>query len=136
MSDPVLPTVCPYLYYREAGAAIEWLAKGFGFDVALKREGPGGQVFHAELRLGDGFVFVGPGMAPFGTVPVADRDAVHAATHVYVDDVDAHCARARSAGATIRSEPADMPWGDRMYAAEDLEGQRWIFSQRGSPASA
>ena len=53
----------------------------------------------------------------------------------YVDDVDAHCARARSAGAEIVSEPKDTDygddyWQDRGYEAVDLEGHHWWFYQR------
>jgi len=45
-----------------------------------------------------------------------------------VDDVDAHCRRARAAGASIESEPEDKEWGHRMYAASDPEGHRWYFA--------
>jgi uncharacterized glyoxalase superfamily protein PhnB len=47
-----------------------------------------------------------------------------------VDDLDAHFERAKAAGATILSEPEDVPEaGIRHYRAEDLEGHRWMFSQ-------
>ena len=49
---------------------------------------------------------------------------------MYVDDVDAHCERARAAGAEIVGEPADQPYGDRRYEAHDPEGQAWFFAQR------
>ena len=49
---------------------------------------------------------------------------------VYVDDVDAHFAQAREAGATIATEPEDQPHGARTYRATDPEGHRWIFSQQ------
>lgn len=54
---------------------------------------------------------------------------------VYVDDVDAHCARARAEGATIVDEPAlhdygEEYWADRSYGAVDPEGHLWWFSQR------
>jgi uncharacterized glyoxalase superfamily protein PhnB len=45
-----------------------------------------------------------------------------------VDDVDAHWARARDAGATLVGEPDDQPYGERTYRALDPEGHRWIFS--------
>jgi uncharacterized glyoxalase superfamily protein PhnB len=53
-----------------------------------------------------------------------------------VDDVDAHHARARAAGATIAAPPEDQPYGDRSYRAVDPEGHRWIFAgpARESPA--
>jgi uncharacterized glyoxalase superfamily protein PhnB len=43
-------------------------------------------------------------------------------------DVDAHCARARAAEATIVAEPEDQFYGDRTYRAVDLEGHVWTFS--------
>ena len=54
---------------------------------------------------------------------------------VYVDDVDAHCACARAAGARILQEPTTNDHGDdysvdRSYSAEDLEGHRWWFMHR------
>ena len=54
---------------------------------------------------------------------------------VYVDDADAHCARARAAGAVITVEPATQDYGegywvDRSYEARDLEGHHWWFVQR------
>ena len=54
---------------------------------------------------------------------------------LYVDDVDAHCAQARAAGATIVDEPSvhdygEDYWADRSYGALDPEGHIWWFSQR------
>jgi uncharacterized glyoxalase superfamily protein PhnB len=54
---------------------------------------------------------------------------------VFVDDVDAHCARARELGATIVAEPKSSDygedyWEDRSYEAVDLEGHHWWFCQR------
>jgi PhnB protein len=49
---------------------------------------------------------------------------------VYVKDVGAHYEQARKAGATILSELEDGSDGKR-YRAEDLEGHRWMFLQRG-----
>jgi len=47
---------------------------------------------------------------------------------VHVDDVDAHFARAKAAGAMILSDLEEAPYG-RLYRAEDLEGHRWMFIQ-------
>ena len=56
--------------------------------------------------------------------------AGRAQIQVYVDDVDAHYAQAKAAGAEIRKELADMPYGDRRYDAYDAEGHLWMFSTR------
>jgi uncharacterized glyoxalase superfamily protein PhnB len=51
---------------------------------------------------------------------------------IYVDHIDQHFERAKAAGATILSEIEDGPPG-RRYRAEDLEGHRWFFIERGEP---
>ena len=43
------------------------------------------------------------------------------------DDIDAHCAHARDAGASILQEPQTQFYGDRTYRARDLEGHIWTF---------
>jgi len=43
------------------------------------------------------------------------------------EDIDAHCARARAAGAEIIAEPETQFYGDRTYRARDLEGHIWTF---------
>jgi uncharacterized glyoxalase superfamily protein PhnB len=55
-----------------------------------------------------------------------------------VDDVDAHCARARAAGAIVLNEPEDQPYGTRTYRVLDPEGHRWIFGSplAGAPGGA
>ncbi|HRX40544.1 MAG TPA: VOC family protein, partial [Parvularculaceae bacterium] len=45
------------------------------------------------------------------------------------EDIDAHCARARKAGAEILMEPETQFYGDRTYRARDPEGHIWTFGQ-------
>ena len=47
--------------------------------------------------------------------------------YVVVDDPDAHCARARAAGAELTREPTDQDYGAREYSALDPEGTEWSF---------
>ena len=54
---------------------------------------------------------------------------------VFVDDVDAHCTRARAEGAEIFREPETNDYGleyamDRTYGALDPDGHLWFFMQR------
>jgi uncharacterized glyoxalase superfamily protein PhnB len=53
--------------------------------------------------------------------------SVTALLFVNVDDVEAHYARARAAGAEIVTELEDKPYG-RTYAAKDPEGHQWHFA--------
>ena len=49
--------------------------------------------------------------------------------YVFVDDVDAHHARARAEGAVIRDEPQIHFGGNEQYTASDPGGHRWTFAQ-------
>ena len=134
------PQVVPMLAYRDAPAALTWLTKAFGFEERTRMEEPDGTIGHAELVLDDGGVVVLASGPPGYEGPKRHRTGC-AATRawskvpwvvngvcVHVDDVDAHFERAKGAGATILSEPETQSYG-RMYRAEDLEGQRWMFMQ-------
>lgn len=50
--------------------------------------------------------------------------------HVYVDDIQGHFERARAAGAVIRTEPDEKPYGTSQYSAADPEGHLWLFSEQ------
>ena len=94
----------------------------------LRSQSPEGRVWHAELELGDGNVFLGEPGGDYRNPK--DVGAVTVGIHVYVDDVDAHYERARAAGAEISEEPADQEYGDRRYTARDPEGHQWFFATR------
>ena len=121
-----MPRVTPYLYYEDLEAALAFLAKAFGFRERLRIPGPDGKVGHAEIELADGLVMLGhPG--PEYRSPKRLGGTTQN-VHVYVDDVDKHCERARAAGARILEEPADQFYGDRRYGAADPEGHEWFFA--------
>jgi uncharacterized glyoxalase superfamily protein PhnB len=125
--ETTMQTITPYLLYEDVAAALDWLTQAFGCTEGLRFTDPEGQVTHAEIRFGAAEVMLGhPG--PTYTNPRRNGQ-ITAFTHVYVDDVDAHFAQAKSAGAEILSVVEDKPYGDRAYDAADPEGHRWTFAQ-------
>ena len=135
------PRIAPGVYYKEAGRMIDWLCEAFGFVVRLKVEGEGGRIEHSELSYGDGLIMVGEELAGdarrFNTDRLSPLNARCNTQNlmVYVDDVDAHCSRARTAGAQVVAEPelhdhGSDHWADRSYGAIDPEGHLWWFMQR------
>jgi uncharacterized glyoxalase superfamily protein PhnB len=130
------------VFYDDAAAAIDWLCRAFGFEVRLKVEGEGGRIEHSELVFGDGLVMIGSAGGKSSRpnpLPCASPRSVGGVNTqcigVFVDDADAHCARARAAGAKIIDEPethdyGEEYWSDRTYRAEDLEGHNWWFYHR------
>lgn len=119
------PRVIPYLLYEDSDAALDFLTSAFGFTEKLRMTDDDGRVNHAEVQLGDGVVMLGtPGEDYKNPKRLGGKTQ---SVYVYVDDVDAHFERARSAGAKIVREPEDQFYGDRNYGVEDPEGHEWYF---------
>jgi uncharacterized glyoxalase superfamily protein PhnB len=138
-TPPDWPRVSVAVFYDDAQRAIDWLCRAFGFEVRLKVEGDDGSIHHSELVFGEGLIMVGqtggPEKAANRKSPRSLGGANTQSVMVYVDDADAHCARARAAGAKIVSEPEVHDyggdyWADRGYGCADLEGHHWWFAQR------
>jgi uncharacterized glyoxalase superfamily protein PhnB len=115
-------TIVPILIYPDVREAVAWLGAAFGFAERVRI----GENHRAQLESGGGAVIVGDVRA--------DRRAPRPGeiTHsvlVRVDNAHAHCERAREHGARIIAEPADYPYGERQYTAEDLAGHQWTFSE-------
>jgi len=119
--------VQPYLLYEDAGAAVDWLCNVFGMAERFRLVDEAGRLNHAEVTIGgDHVIMLG---SPGGDYQSpASSGHVHSQVYVYVDDVDAHFARAKAAGTTTLEEPVDQFYGDRRYGALDLEGHQWYFA--------
>lgn len=124
---PGFPRLTVYLLYRDLESALGFLRRAFGFEETMRIPGPGGAPSHAEMKTGDAVLMLGCPGAGYRNPKDLGQHTHY--THVYVDGVDAHCVRARAAGAKILDEPADQPYGDRRYLAEDPEGHRWAFAE-------
>ena len=141
-TPPGWPRISAGVRYRDAAKMIDWLCEAFGFEVRLKVEGEGGKIEHSELTFGDdGLIMVGAEDSgekrrfPIDQVSPLTANGNTQNLMVFVDDVDAHCAKARQAGARIVDEPSlhdygDDYWADRSYGAMDPEGHLWWFTQR------
>jgi uncharacterized glyoxalase superfamily protein PhnB len=122
--------ITPNVYYDDVGAALDWLSKSFGFETRMAMPGQDGGIMHAEMQIADGVFMLSPTAGnELWKSPQSLSGSVTTNLYVYVDDVDAHCAVARAAGAEIVSDLEDMFWGDRTYVVKDLEGHRWTFAE-------
>jgi len=110
------------LTYPDVREAVAWLTEAFGFEERLRI----GENHRSQLRFGDGAVIVAD--VRHDKRPPRAGEVTHSVL-VRVDDVQAHCARAREHGARILMEPTDFEYGERQYAAEDPAGHHWTFSQ-------
>lgn len=117
--------IYPALRYRDAHSAIEFLCRAFGFERTAVYESDDGAVEHAQLALGGGMVMLSTERDDDdrGWGPHAGQGWIYVA----VEDPDAHCERARAAGANIIRELEDQDYGSRDYSARDPEGNIWSF---------
>lgn len=133
----VRPTFISALVYKDNRAALKWLETAFGFDASLVLTDTEGNIAHAEMSFGDGVVMIGNEWTDWTRSPASLDGKNTQRIHVRIErDIDAHCARARQAGAVIVMEPADQFYGDRTYTAADLEGHHWTFAQTVKNVSA
>lgn len=125
------PSFGTAIYYREPVAALEWLEKAFGFERYMVITDSDGILVHSELRSGaDGYVMIGAEWADWTRSPKSIAGTNTQSVHIQIEqDIDAHCARARAAGASVLQEPEDQFYGDRTYRAVDPEGHVWTFAQ-------
>jgi uncharacterized glyoxalase superfamily protein PhnB len=125
MADKIgVPNIFPALKYDNAPAAIDWLHKAFGFEKKFVVPGDNNTVAHAELRHGAGMIMMGSGGAPDPQNPWKTEPF---GIYVQVQDIEAHYARAKAAGAKIERSLADTPYGAREYSARDCDGHLWSF---------
>ena len=115
-------TVIPVLIYPDVREAVAWLSAAFGFAERVRI----GENHRSQLRFGDGAVIVGDMRGD--RRPPRPGEVTHSVT-VRVEDVRAHCDRARAHGARILMEPTDFEYGERQYSAEDPAGHQWTFSE-------
>jgi uncharacterized glyoxalase superfamily protein PhnB len=117
-------SVVPELVYADVGEAVDWLCETFGFTELWRAGG-----HRARVAFGNGVVIVADADAQYGRAAPGSGGLRSHAVMVKVDDVNAHHDHAREHGARILSPPADYPYGERQYAAEDLAGHHWTFTQ-------
>ena len=120
-------TIFPLLRYQDARAAMLWLSAAFGFVEIFSVPESGAFVRHAQLKLGTNIIMLGSVRPEDGLDSPRTLKRATQALYVHVENVDVHFERARAAGATITSPPADTDFGSRDYHALDLEGHPWAF---------
>lgn len=79
------------------------------------------------MSIGQGVIMLGSPRPEKGWASPLDLPAVNQTVYVVVNDPDAHCARAKAAGAEIVIDLKDEDYGSRGYTARDPEGNYWTF---------
>jgi uncharacterized glyoxalase superfamily protein PhnB len=128
-----MPWLSPYLTVKDAGAALDFYARAFGFMTKGAMPGPNGAIQHAAMTYHDAVIMLGPEHAYGGEskAPASTGTCSPVSLCLYSADVDTLFARAREAGATVQLAPEDTFWGDRMCRLTDPDGHIWIFATSG-----
>ncbi len=132
MKNRSVPTdiVLPHVVYQDVAAAIEWLTKTFGFRELYRYGDP---VSGAQMKLGNAVIMIERSKAGRNTPRQAG--CVTQSLTIFVEDVDAHYERSKSAGAKIVEDLHETIYGERQYGVEDLDGHHWLFSQHARDVS-
>ncbi len=127
MSDTQPTTqIIPYIFYDDVPAALEWLARAFGFVEEMRHKTPAGM--HAQMTLDGQRIMMGQGGEAWHMRSARAAKSATQGVFVYLANVDAHFERACAAGAEVVHPPKDEEYG-RTYTVRDLGGHPWFFTQ-------
>lgn len=101
-----------------------WLSKAFGFVEHYRYGTP---LSGAQMSAGKAWIMLRqarredatPKELGFGTQSLT----------VFIEDIEAHFQRAKSAGVAIVEDLHETEYGELQYGAEDLDGHHWLFSR-------
>jgi uncharacterized glyoxalase superfamily protein PhnB len=131
LTNSSVPTniILPHIVYQDVAAAIAWLSKTFGFIEHYRY----GDANGAQMHLGDAWIMLRQARPRSGS-PAQLGYETQSLT-VFVEDVEKHFERTKSAGAKIVEELHETPYGELQYGVEDLEGHHWLFSRHARDVS-
>ena len=102
--------------------------KAFGFEGKGLMPGPDGKPMHAELKLRDSVLMLGPECPERQGYSAKTLGNSPTTLYFYVEDVDKAAKQAADAGATLVQPPTDMFWGDRTAMLVDADGNKWMLA--------
>lgn len=116
----------PIIATRDLPRAVAFYVDHLGARVSYEFPGPDGAPVYVGLDVGTGS-HLGIGLEPAVTEVPLPRPI---SLWVYAGDVDATVDGMRAAGITVREEPADQPWGERVARVLDPDGNELIVGAR------
>jgi uncharacterized glyoxalase superfamily protein PhnB len=124
-------TVVAHVVYQDLPAALAWLTKAFGFTEHFRYGAPD-DPSGAQVIFGKAVIML---QGPRGRSSPAQLGFGTQSLTLFIEDVDAHYANAKSAGAKIVEEPHETEYGEYQYGALDLDGHHWLFSRHAKDRS-
>lgn len=121
-------SLTPYVYVKGAAEAIEFYKTAFGATETVRMPGPGGEIMHAEVKIGNSILMLADENPDQHALSPQTRGGSTGSVMFYTEDVDAVFNRAVAAGAMAAVPPTDMFWGDRMGHLVDPFGHQWAIA--------
>ncbi len=121
-------TATAYLIVKGAARAIEFYKQAFGATEIMRMHGPGDNIGHAEIRIGNTAIMLSDEFPEYGAVSAATLGGSPVKIHLSVDAVDAVAARAVAAGAKVLHPVQDQFYGERSGQFADPFGYTWMIS--------
>jgi len=116
------------LTVSDVKAAVGFYQKAFGFTKRGIMNGPDGKPMHAELRLRDTTLMLGPEMPERGARTAKTLGGSPGTLYLLVENADKVAAKAVKLGATAQGPVMDMFWGDRCGTIVDADGNSWMIA--------
>jgi PhnB protein len=123
-------SLTPHITVKDAAGAIAFYKKVLDAVEVYRLTDPAGHVGHAELKIGDGQIFLNDEAPAFGALAPPTIGGSPIRLHLYVADVDAVMKKAAAAGATVLRPAADQFYGDRAGMIADPFGHQWSLATR------
>lgn len=128
MSPPGYHTINPYVTVKNVQGLIDFVHQTFGGIVVERITQPDGHVEHAEIRVGDSLLMVGPPQVD--SLVQTGQHPRPGTFYVFVPDVDRAYRKAMEHGANCYMLPTDMFYGDRVAAVVDPNDNVWWIAHR------
>jgi len=106
---------------KDVAASIRWYEQVLGFTVAFPFEHDG-KLVGAIISAGDIRLVLNQDDGALGWDRIKGQGQYLQINVASADDVDAAAERIRAADGTLIDEPADRPWGARMFNFRDPDG--------------
>ncbi len=116
------------LTVADVKAALSFYQKALGFTKRGILNGPDGKPIHAELRLRDTTLMLGPENPQLGARSAKALGASPVTLYLTAENVDKVVAKAVKLGATLQGPVNDMFWGDRSGTIVDPDGNTWMVA--------
>lgn len=123
-------TITNHMVVDDVARAIDFYTRAFGAHEAYRMASPDGKIMHAELKIGDSMLMLGPEMGGQQCKSAKSLGGSPVSFYLYVTDVDESFANAVRAGCTEQRGVAEMFWGDRCGTLMDPFGMQWTVATR------